>query len=494
MLMQVPSEALLTQADLAQPQNPIGYNISTKVQTLIQSLIQLGGLVACLLIFKWGRLLSGRWGLWTASFVSVISVALQIGSTHLAALYIGRLLLGFSNGFYLTYSVAYMSEAAPAYLRGPVVGMVTFQTSFGALIGILVDNYSKNYLSKVAYQIPLAVMFFIPVVMSIGLLFLPETPRHYIMLGKEEQAAASIRRLRGKVSEESIAGDIHAMKLAWQAEIEMHASVRFTDAFRGTDLRRTFISVSAAVAQTATGIIFISAFSVYFYVQARIGQPFVWVMVALAIALTGNMAAFPASRFINRRHLVIACSAINSVMMFGMAIVYTVSSPQSSSAGKALVGLSTVFTWVYGFGQGPVLWAIQSEVPSQRLRSQTVGLAQATNYLFGWLCSYCTPYFINPESLNWGPKYCYIWGGSNLILMFFVFFFVPETKGRSLEQLDELFDKKVPTRRFAAYVTDLHQVGTDEQPQERDEEKAEKAVHIESTRAMDNEDHNTVQK
>lgn len=78
--------------------------------------------------------------------------------------------------------------------------------------------------------------------------------------------------------------------------------------------------------------------------------------------------------------------------------------------------------------------------------------------------------------------------------MFFVFFFVPETKGRSLEQLDELFDKKVPTRKFAAYVTDLYQVGTDEQTQERDAEKAEKAVHIESTQAMDNERHNAVQK
>jgi len=354
-----------------------------------------------------------------------------------------------------------MGEAAPAYLRGPIVGMVTFQTSFGALIGILVDNYTQTSIKRVSYQIPLAVMFAIPVTMSIGLLFLPETPRFYVTRGQDEKAAASIRKLRGVTDEARIREDVLAMKTAWEAEIEMHASVRFKDAFVGADLRRTLLTVSAGVAQTATGIIFLSAFSVYFYIQADIGSAFVWVMVGLAIALTGNMAAFPASRFINRRYLLIGCSCLNSGMMIAMGIAYTVSSPGSVPAGKALVGLSIVFTWLYGLGQGPVLWAIQAEIPSQRLRSQTIGLAQTVNYFFGWLCAYCTPYFINSASLNWGPKYCYIWGGSNLILAVFVLMFVPETKGRSLEQLDEMFEKRVPSRKFAKYVTDLQQADTD---------------------------------
>lgn len=438
-----------------QPLNPIGYNISTKVQTLIQSLIQLGSLASCIVIFKFGSLFSSRMGLWIGSILSVVSIAVQIGSTHVGALYVGRLLLGFSNGFFTTYSAIYMGESAPAAIRGPVIGMITFQVSFGALIGILVDNYTQAYIGRISYQIPLAVMFVIPALLSIGLVFLPETPRYYVSRGRDAEAAHAIRKLRGAHIEDQIEGDVQAMRDAWIAETDMNSSTHLLDAFRGPDLRRTILSIAAAVGQTATGIIFISAFSVYFFVQANIGSPFKWVMVSLAIALIGNMMSFPAMRFLHRRTLLLTATLLCSGLMMGMAIVYTVSPPGSASAGKALVGLSISFTFIYGVGQGPVLWAIQTEVPSQRLRSQTVGFAQGVNFVFAWLSSYCTPYFINPQSLNWGPKYCYIWGGSNLILAAFVYFFVPETGGRTLEQLDELFEKRVSTRRFATYVTDL---------------------------------------
>ena len=81
-----------------------------------------------------------------------------------------------------------------------------------------------------------------------------------------------------------------------------------------------------------------------------------------------------------------------------------------------------------------------------------MGLSQSLNYVVSWLCSYCTPYFINPAWLNWGPKYCYVWGGSNLVLAIWVFLFVPETRGRSLEDLDGLFEARVGARKFSTYV------------------------------------------
>ena len=420
--------------------------------------MQLGGLLACIIIFALKNSISRRLGLWIASGCAVVSVSIQIGSTNTAALYVGRLLLGVSNGFYLPYSVTYMGEVAPASLRGPIVGLVTFQTSFGALIGILVDNYTQVNITRLSYQIPTAIMYAVPVMISLGLIFLPDTPRYYVSKGQDDKAVAAIRKLRGIKDESRIRKDVLVIKNAWLAETEIHSSVRLQDAFQGPDLRRTLISLGCAVGQTATGIIFLSSFSVYFFIQADIGSPFMWVMVSLAIALTGNLASFPAQKFIDRRVLLIATSVLNAGLMLAMGIVYTVSSLGSNHAGKALVGLSIVYTWVYGVGQGPVLWAVQTEVPSQRLRSQTIGLAQGTNFIFAWLCSYCTPYFINSAALNWGPKYCFIWGGSNIILALWVFLFVPETRGRSLEQLDELFTKKVPTLKFARYVTDLKQV------------------------------------
>jgi hypothetical protein len=108
--------------------------------------------------------------------------------------------------------------------------------------------------------------------------------------GQDDRAAKSIRRTRGITDEARIAGEIADIKNTWLAEQELHSGVHLRDMIRGPDLRRTLISLGAAVGQTATGITFISGYSVYFYVQARIGAPFTWVMVGLALTLTANVS------------------------------------------------------------------------------------------------------------------------------------------------------------------------------------------------------------
>lgn len=437
------------------PTNPIGLNISTDVQRLIQSLMNVGGFLSAIVMYASHTRLSRRVGLWLGCFFGILSISLMIGLTNLGGLYAGRLLLGMSNGFFVPCTVTYMSESAPSLLRGPIVGMTTFQTSLGALFGILVDNYSQKYPGDYAsWRIPLGVMYVVPTFLAVLMLFLPDTPRYYVTRGEDEKAVRAIRRLRGIKDEAFLRAEVEDIKSAFLAEKELHSGVHLNDMFRGPDLRRTLLSVGANIGGTATGVTFMAGFSVYLFVQARVGSPFVWVMISLAIALTGNMAAFPAMRYFGRRELLITCSLISSAMMFGMAIVYTVSGGHSPSASKALVGLSIVYTWIYGIGQGPVMWALLSEIPSQRLRSQTVGTGSGLNFIVGWVVSFCTPYFINPDQLGWGPKYGYIWGGSNLILALWTFFFVPETKGRSLEQLDELFEKGVSARKFSSYLVE----------------------------------------
>lgn len=98
-------------------------------------------------------------------------------------------------------------------------------------------------------------------------------------------------------------------------------------------------------------------------------------------------------------------------------------------------------------------WLAGGEIPSQRLRSYTFGLAAAVGFFAAWLTTFTAPYFINPAALNWGPRYGFIWFPSCLIGAVWVFFFLPETKGRTLEEIDELFEAKVPARKWSGYKT-----------------------------------------
>jgi SP family sugar:H+ symporter-like MFS transporter len=102
---------------------------------------------------------------------------------------------------------------------------------------------------------------------------------------------------------------------------------------------------------------------------------------------------------------------------------------------------------------GPISWVIIAENPSQKLRSYTVGLAQAVSYVLLWVVAYTAPYFVNPRKMNWGAKYGWFWFGGCCAIALFTWLYVPETKDRTLEEIDELFAKRIPTRQFASFRT-----------------------------------------
>ena len=89
--------------------------------------------------------------------------------------------------------------------------------------------------------------------------------------------------------------------------------------------------------------------------------------------------------------------------MFGVAILYT-AAPHSKGAGVALVALLAIYFGAYGGTIGPLSWVTAGEMSSNRLRSLTFGAGMAVGFIFAWLTTFTTPYFINPTALNWGAK------------------------------------------------------------------------------------------
>jgi SP family sugar:H+ symporter-like MFS transporter len=148
-------------------------------------------------------------------------------------------------------------------------------------------------------------------------------------------------------------------------------------------------------------------------------------------------------------------------------------------------------------------WLSGGEIPSQRLRSYTFGIASAVGFLGAWLATFTAPYFINPESLDWGPEYgmalpqplplsistsskhdantsCagWIWGPSCFITVVWVYFYLPEIKNRTLEEIDEMFEARLPARKFRKYVCTGSFIGVpDTDEKRRDSEKDEVERH-----------------
>lgn len=169
-------------------------------------------------------------------------------------------------------------------------------------------------------------------------------------------------------------------------------------------------------------------------VQDRFGMSCVLSTVGL-VALVAN--SLIVVRYGRRRVFIMTGMVICAVLQLIIAIVYQ-QRPGQPSTGQVLVALSCLYLGSYTGLVAAYAWVSGGEIPSQRLRSYTFGLASAVGFFFAWLTTFTAPYFINPDSLNWGPRYGYIWFPSAMVAAIWVYFFLPETKGRTLEEIDEM--------------------------------------------------------
>lgn len=134
------------------------------------------------------------------------------------------------------------------------------------------------------------------------------------------------------------------------------------------------------------------------------------------------------THFGRRRVFLVPGLIVCGIAQLLTGVVYQVN-PGAKSTGQAVVGLAIVYILAYNVGTSrsslnlisltilksmvaPYAWISGGELPSQRLRSFTFGFATAIGFFLAWLTTFTTPYFINPQALNWGPKYGYIWAPS----------------------------------------------------------------------------------
>lgn len=178
--------------------------------------------------------LGRRHALWLACILNAAACIIQILSTSPNPLYIGRLLLGFANGFFVTHSNVYTAEVAPAHLRGLTVSLFAYWVNVGSILGTVIDYYMKDRMDKLSYRIPLASLFIVPTFLFIALFFVPESPRWLLHHGKEPQARKALERLRGAdLDPAEIEAEWVEMLQGVEQEMRISKSLGFLDMFRG---------------------------------------------------------------------------------------------------------------------------------------------------------------------------------------------------------------------------------------------------------------------
>ncbi|KAF3392646.1 Maltose permease MAL31 [Penicillium rolfsii] len=432
------------------PNTSIGWNISSERQQLISSLMTLGAFVGSCSAGPTATYIGRKTVLYIAIFLIYVANIIMMTDATIGGLYAGRLIIGLGNGFLMTFSQLYIQECSPARYRGLMLGAFQFWTSFGSLLGTIVDNFTAKIDGKNSYLIPLGLIFIIPAFLCAGMFFVPESPRWLLQHDKVEEARKALVWLRP--DQETVNKEMEDIKNAIELEQNLASGVSVWDMFANpVDRRRTILAVAAVCTQAASGAMFMIAYGTYFFEMANVGNAFENSCILTALGVVAILANIAVITRIGRRRLFLTVGLlICGFSQLIIAIIYTIH-PGTQGTGKAIVGLSVIFIFAYNGMVSTYAWVSGGELPSQRLRSYTFGLAAAMGFLGAWLATFTAPYFINPDSLNWGPKYGYIWFPSCLVAAAFIFFYLPEVKGRTLEEIDEMFEQRLPARKFASY-------------------------------------------
>ncbi|KAF4986160.1 hypothetical protein FDECE_16096 [Fusarium decemcellulare] len=393
-----------------------------------------------------------RPGLMIATWVFNLGVALQTAATAIPMFLAGRFFAGFGVGQISAIIPLYQSETAPKWIRGAIVGAYQWAITIGLLLAAIVNNATGKRNDTGSYRIPIAVQFAYSLFLFGGMLVLPETPRFLIKQDRHSDAARALGKIRRLQHDHpAIQAELAEVKANNDYETSLGKS-SYLDCFRPPILKRQFTGMALQALQQLTGINFIFYYGTKYFENSGISSGFVISMITSAINVASTIPGMYAIDKWGRRPLLFWGAIGMCVSQFIVAMSGTFSTGQNDNgtiyvknlAGqKAAVSFVCIYIFFFASTWGPLAWVVTGEIFPLKTRAKSLSMTTATNWLLNWAIAYSTPYLVDYGSgkANLQSKIFFIWFGCCFICIAFVYFFIYETKGLSLEEVDQLYDE-----------------------------------------------------
>ncbi|KAF9552624.1 monosaccharide importer [Agrocybe pediades] len=433
----------------------LGWFLPTKDKSLVVSILSAGTFFGALLAYPMSDRLGRKWGIIAGCCVFFLGTGLQL-DTSWACFVVGRVVAGFGVGIVSCIVPTYQSECAPKSIRGLIVGAYQLAITIGALLAAIVLNATKDWPTHSSWRTPIAIQFAWGAVLGGGMLLLPESPRYLLLKGRETAARAALGRLMtlpadSKEVDDECLGITAALKMEREA-----SSGSFVECFKNNESKfglRTWTGIWIQAWQQLTGINFIFYYGTTFFQSAGISNPFIITIIADVVNTAMTLIGLPFIDRMGRRKLLLVGAAGMCFCEFIVAIVgVTAGDIQADgsvnlAAQRVLIAFVCIYIAFFAVSWGPVVWVVTAEIFPLSIRSEGMALSVASNWLWNFAIGYATPYLVNPttygpngeKAANLGVKVFFIWGGTCMGSFLFTYFFVPETRGLSLEQIDKLY-------------------------------------------------------
>ncbi|KAL4870027.1 hypothetical protein BDV12DRAFT_166908 [Aspergillus spectabilis] len=435
---------------------PNGEYVFSNVRNgLIVGLLSIGTMIGALIAAPLADRVGRKMSITFWSVIHIVGIIIQIATdSNWVQVAMGRWVAGLGVGALSSVVPMYQSESAPKQVRGAMVSAFQLFVAFGIFISYIINFGTESIEGTASWRITMGIGFAWPLVLGVGTLFLPESPRFAYRHGRIDEArevmcklygvgpnhrviVQEMRDMKEKLDEERAAG-----KAAWH------------EVFTGPRMfYRTVLGIALQSLQQLTGANFIFYYGNSIFTSTGLNNSYVTQIILGAVNFGMTLPGLYIVEKFGRRSSLMVGGCWMAICFFIWASIghfsLNLDDPQATpKTGSAMIVFTCFFIVGFATTWGPIVWSICSEMYPARYRAICIGIATAANWTWNFLISFFTPFISGSIDFAYG----YVFAACCVIAVLVVFFFVNETQGRTLEEVDTMYVLHVVPWKSSSWV------------------------------------------
>ncbi|KAK7712152.1 hypothetical protein SLS57_007828 [Botryosphaeria dothidea] len=413
----------------------------------LTSVLQLGGWVGSLSSGVFAQVFSRKHTMFAGSLWVVLGSFLAAGAQSIAYLYAGRLFTGLGVGTLSATGPLYNAELSPPEMRGFIIALQQLTTTIGIMLAYWVA-YGSNYIggtgegqSNFAWRLPMLIQGVPAVCLAVGILFMPFSPRLLASKGRDEEAVRTISYLRN-LPEDDFLVRAEFLEIKADVEFEKRTFDRQFPTFSANSIwRREFAQYSGLIRnKDAFKRVSLASLVMFFQQWTGIDSIIYYAPIIFqSLSLTSSTSSLLATGVIGIINVATTIPAILYIDRIGRKPLMLLGSGGMCICEAIIAANRLQFVWLYivnfAYSWGPGSWILIAEIFPLSIRAKGTSIGASANWMNNFVIAFIVPPML--AGIGWGTYLFFAaWSLAGGV---FIWLCMPETKGRTLEEMDRVF-------------------------------------------------------
>ncbi|KAE8146848.1 hypothetical protein BDV25DRAFT_143300 [Aspergillus avenaceus] len=408
----------------------------------VVSAFQGGAIAGTMFNMVFADRLGRRRTIFVGALISCLGCALQAGSVNMEMLIIGRFIAGIAVGILTATIPMYAAELSEPKWRATLSGLLQWMLSWGFLVAQWLGYGCSFSSTEFSWRFPLAFQNIPGLILLAGIWFLNESPRWLMEKDRHEEARAVLENLRTNASPDAVDLEFREIRDVILADRAAGNTSWRSILTKPSWRKRLILGCGVQAFGPLSGINVINYYGPRIYEILGISNQTSLMIIGISGALSivyCTIGLYLVDKFGRIKPLIVSAAILAAALLVN-AVQGQYFNIDNGAQLRSMVAMNFVFSMAYT-PLGIISWVYPAEIFPIEVRALGNAITTFTNWTVNLIFAQFTPNALSSVEF----KYFYLFFGLNLIAMACYYFFYPETKGRTLEQIDELFgDQLVP--------------------------------------------------